>query len=108
VWKLFNVCFKTGDYCWKLYPDGLASGYPRLISDEWPGVPSNIDAATAIRSGIMYFFKGDRYWTYGAIGKSVRQSAISVGWPGIPANVDGATWGGQSVFYFFKGKLDVI
>jgi hypothetical protein len=108
-----------------MHSDGLASGYPRLISDEWPGVPSDIDAATANRKGTMYFLKGDRYWTYGAIGKSahvkgerywsyganrksVRKSAISVGWPGIPANVDGATWGGDSIFYFFKGKLHVI
>jgi hypothetical protein len=105
---LFNFCFETGDYCWKLLPDGFASGYPRLISDEWPGVPSNIDAATATDRGLVYFFKGDRFWTYGGIGKSVHKSAISVGWPGVPTNVDGVTWGGQSVFYFFKGELHVI
>jgi hypothetical protein len=108
VWKLFNLCVNAGEYCWKLIPDGIASGYPRLISDQWPGVPSDIDAATATESGLTYFFKGDRYWAYDHSCESVRESYISVGWPGIPANVDGASWGGHSIFYFFKGELCVI
>jgi hypothetical protein len=106
--KIIQSLFQTGEYCGKLIPDGLASGYPRLICDQWPAVPSNIDAATATNRGLTFFFKGDRYWTYDPSCTSVRKSKISVGWPGIPANVDGVTWGVHSVFYFFKGEIHAI
>ena len=36
--------FKGSKY-WKLTGDSVAKGYPRRISDDWPGIPNNIDAA---------------------------------------------------------------
>ncbi|XP_023709357.1 macrophage metalloelastase isoform X2 [Cryptotermes secundus] len=94
-----------GEYHWKLTPDGIASGYPRLNSHRWAGLPSNIDAATATSSGLTYFFKGNSYWTYYHTSPHISNpSYICVGWPGIPDNVDGAMWCGGSVFYFFKGS----
>ena len=33
-----------GSYSYKLTDTGVAQGYPRLISEEWPGLPNNIDA----------------------------------------------------------------
>jgi matrix metalloproteinase-14 (membrane-inserted) len=104
--KLLHFYFITGEYYWKLTPDGIASGYPRLISHRWAGLPSDIDAATATRSGLTYFFKGNRYWAYYDTYPHIcNPSNMSVGWPGIPDNVDGAMWGGGSVFYFFKGEF---
>jgi hypothetical protein len=95
-----------GEYYWKVIPDGMASGYPRLISHRWPGLPSNIDAATATNRGLTYFFKGNKYWTYNHTSAYVSSASyISVGWPGIPDNMDGTTWGGHSIYYFFKGVL---
>jgi hypothetical protein len=102
---LLRLCFIAGEYYWKLAPDGLASGYPRLISHRWPGLPGDINAATATGSGLIYFFKGNKYWTYNHASKCLYSSYISLGWPGIPDNVDGAMWGGCSTFYFFKGEL---
>jgi hypothetical protein len=103
---LLHVRFITGEYYWKLIADGLASGYPLLLSHRWAGLPSDIDAATATSTGLTYFFKGNRYWTYYRTSPDVRNpSYISVGWPGIPDNIDGAMWGGGSVFYFFKGEF---
>lgn len=45
------------DYYWRLTDTGLADGYPRHISKDWKGLPSNIDAAFSWRNGKTYFFK---------------------------------------------------
>lgn len=95
-----------GEYYWKVIRDGIASGYPRLISRKWRGLPSNIDAATATDMDLTYFFKGNKYWTYNHTSAHIYNvSYISVGWPGIPDNVDGAMWVGDSTYYFFKGDV---
>ena len=50
--------FKGANY-WKLTEDSVESGYPREISDDWPGLPNNIDAAfTWTDNQKTYFFKG--------------------------------------------------
>jgi hypothetical protein len=104
--RLLHFHIITGEYYWKLIADGIASGYPRLLSHRWAGLPSNIDAATATSEGLTYFFKGNRYWTYYHTSPHVCNPLyISVGWPGIPDNADGAMWGGGSDFYFFKGEF---
>lgn len=46
-----------GDKYWRLEDDGVASGYPKLISSTWPGLPSNIDAAFTYLNNKTYFFK---------------------------------------------------
>lgn len=53
-----------GEHYWKLTEDGVASGYPRLISGTWHGLPGNIDAAFTYKNGKTYFFKGSKYWRY--------------------------------------------
>ncbi|XP_069668849.1 stromelysin-3 isoform X2 [Periplaneta americana] len=94
-----------GDHYWKLTEDGIASGYPRLISKSWPGLPGNIDAAFTYRNGKTYFFKGAQYWRY--VGKKMDgdyPKQISDGFTGIPDNIDAAlVWSGNGKIYFFKG-----
>lgn len=66
-WSLVaNMVFSiiSGEHYWKLTEDGVASGYPRLISRAWPGLPGNIDAAFTYKNGKTYFFKGSKYWRY--------------------------------------------
>ena len=56
--------FKGKNY-WKLTEDSVASGYPRRIRDDWPGLPDNIDAAvTWTENKKTYFFKGSQYWKF--------------------------------------------
>lgn len=56
--------FKGSKY-WKLTEDSVARGYPRNIEDDWPGLPSNIDAAvTWTENKKTYFFKGSQYWKF--------------------------------------------
>ncbi|CAG5097647.1 Similar to mmp11: Stromelysin-3 (Xenopus laevis) [Cotesia congregata] len=93
------------DYYWKLTDDGVASGYPRLISSSWKGLPGKIDAAFTYKNGKTYFFKGSKYWRY--VGKRIDgdyPKDISEGFTGIPDNIDAVTvWTGNGKIYFYKG-----
>jgi matrix metalloproteinase-14 (membrane-inserted) len=97
----------AGEHYWKLTEEGIAAGYPRLISKSWQGLPTNIDAAFTYRNGKTYFFKGALYWRY--VGKKMDgdyPKQISEGFTGIPDNVDAAfVWSGNGKIYFFKGEL---
>ncbi|XP_074113282.1 stromelysin-3-like isoform X1 [Cotesia typhae] len=94
-----------GDHYWKLTDDGVASGYPRLISSSWKGLPGKIDAAFTYKNGKTYFFKGSKYWRY--VGKRIDgdyPKDISEGFTGIPDNIDAVTvWTGNGKIYFYKG-----
>jgi hypothetical protein len=95
----------TGQYYWKLAADGPLDGYPKLISNRWPGLPDNVDAAAAHPRGTIYFFKDDKTWAYrGLFPLRGYPKLISVDWKGIPNNVDAAMYYEQSTFFFFKGK----
>lgn len=98
--------FKGSQY-WKLTEDSVAHGYPRAISDDWPGLPNNIDAAvTWPDNGMTYFFKGRDYWKFdNQQPQDDYPKRISDGFEGIPSNVDAAfVWGGNGKIYFFKGS----
>ncbi|CAF4783840.1 unnamed protein product [Pieris macdunnoughi] len=95
-----------GEHYWKLTENGVAAGYPRLISRAWPGLPGNIDAAFTYKNGKTYFFKGSKYWRYN--GQKVDgdyPKDISEGFTGIPDNIDAAlVWSGNGKIYFYKGS----
>merc|ERR1719295_1797669 len=96
--------FQGSNY-WKLTRDSVADGYPRRISQDWRGLPDNIDAAFTWESTrATYFIKGSKYWKfenmkpYPGYPKNLRD-----GFPGIPNNVDTAfVWSGNGKIYFFK------
>jgi matrix metalloproteinase-14 (membrane-inserted) len=56
-WLTQNKFLPAGDYYWKLTDTGIATGYPRKISADWPSLPSNLDAAFSWSNGKIYFFK---------------------------------------------------
>lgn len=93
IWRIVFL----GENYWKLTEDGVASGYPRLISRAWPGLPGNIDAAFTYKNGKTYFFKGSKYWRYngqkvdGQYPKEISEGTISIFlsssiWPYFPRN----------------------
>ena len=92
--------------CWKIIANKVAPGYPRLISETWPGLPGDINAAFTYQDGRTYFFKGSQFWRFA--GKNLNKGyprQISDGFPGIPDNVDAAIiWNRNKNIYFFKGK----
>ena len=101
--------FRGSDY-WLLTEDSVASGYPRKISDDWEGLPNNIDAAVTWKKlGHTFFFKGNQYWKFRNKKVTGKQGdypkKISQAFRGIPNNVDSAfVWGGNGRIYFFKGR----
>ncbi|XP_003739756.1 matrix metalloproteinase-14 [Galendromus occidentalis] len=94
-----------GQWYWKLEAEGIASGYPRKIQDDWAGVPNNIDAALTWSDGKTFFFKGGLYWRFkNKVAASGYPQKISVGFAGIPNDIDAAfVWSGNGKTYFFKG-----
>ncbi|XP_067014615.2 matrix metalloproteinase-16 [Anabrus simplex] len=103
--KKGNINVLRGDLVFRLNENGVVSGYPRFISDVWPGLPGDIDAAFTYHTGKTYFFKGKFYWKYlqGTMdGKFPKR--ISDGFIGIPDDIDAAfQWSGNNKIYFFKG-----
>ncbi|XP_077295202.1 matrix metalloproteinase 1 [Arctopsyche grandis] len=95
-----------GDYYYKLTEDGVAPGYPRLISKTWLSLPGHIDAAFTYKNGKTYFFKGSKYWRFeGTRLDGEYPKDISDGFTGIPDNVDAAlVWSGNGKIYFYKGS----
>ncbi|XP_058465881.1 matrix metalloproteinase-14 isoform X2 [Malaya genurostris] len=95
-----------GDSYYKLTENAVAEGYPRKISDGWPGLPGNIDAAFTYKNGKTYFFQGTKYWRYSGRGvDGDYPKEISEGFTGIPDHLDAAmVWGGNGKIYFYKGS----
>lgn len=46
-----------GNHYYKVETNGLADGYPRRISQDWDGLPGNLDAALTWADGKTFFFK---------------------------------------------------
>ena len=113
LFQPFNFIYYQGSKYWKLSATSVEEGFPRLISDDWEGLPDNLDASFAWTNGKLYFMKGSQYWRFTDVGvlddgypKDMRK-----GFAGIPANVDAAlVWARNKKIYFFKGsqywKLD--
>ncbi|CAG0888863.1 unnamed protein product [Cyprideis torosa] len=99
-----TYAFKGSKY-WELLDVGVASGYPRSISEGWNGVPNDIDAAFTWTNGKTYIFKGSEYWRLNNMDvDSGYPKPISQGFKGIPSDIDAAfVWSGNGKIYFFKG-----
>lgn len=86
--------FLGGQY-WRFDADKTPTpGYPKLIEDGFPGIPSNLDAAFVWGgNGKIYFFKGSKYWKFDPNSK---KRPVPLGYPraisnwDLPDNVDGA------------------
>lgn len=100
-----TYAFKGNNY-YKLTENAIAEGYPKPISEGWPGLPGDIDAAFTYKNGKTYFFKGTKYWRY--VNRQVDgdyPKDITEGFTGIPDHLDAAlVWGGNGKIYFFKGS----
>lgn len=64
VRKIWRIMVKTchlnpsGRQYWQVtLTKGIEPGYPCFISDDWDGLPSNVDAAFTWTNGRTYFFK---------------------------------------------------
>ena len=103
------------NYYVKLISTGIAPGYPRPITQDWNGIPDDIDAAFAIEhknykryemfgekmNHAIYFFKGNNVYLYD---RSKRQlisgypKQLEDVFPSVPDYVD-------SAFFFDTNKV---
>ncbi|XP_041115898.1 hemopexin-like [Polyodon spathula] len=73
-----------GDHVWSFYSHTLEDGFPKLINNEFPGIPSELDAAVECPSGecktdSVLFFKGSHVYHYDLITHSVKEKD----WPEV-------------------------
>ncbi|XP_033123552.1 neutrophil collagenase-like [Anneissia japonica] len=102
-------------YYWEIY-DGKVLIPPKRISETWPRLPSNLDAALTVKNG--YVWKDRQYKTYFFTGRQVYRYTfyslddgypkdISWEFPGFPEHLtelDAVVEGiGNGQTYFFKG-----
>ncbi|XP_043228035.1 stromelysin-3-like [Amphibalanus amphitrite] len=106
------VFFFKGDKVWRMTNlPTVDEGYPKLISEEFQGIPNDIDAAfTWKRNKKIYFFKGDQYWRFdyeaaksGGQGVSDKYPQNIRVWRGLPGNLDTVNTWKNGRTYFFKG-----
>ena len=83
--------------------------YDREISQGWPGVPNNIDAAFTHNDLKTYFFKGNVVYQFDKQANKVSSGYpknTSDVFPGLPENLDTAfRWYHDRRSYFFKGRF---
>ena len=104
-----------GSKFWKISNNIIAPGYPRSISDFWPGVPNDIDAVLVYHyknKKRIRFFKENKYWAFtewmnGNV-SPLTNNSYDVSVFGLPeSGVDAAVlWGKDNQVYFFNGSKD--
>jgi len=102
-----TYAFQGSDY-WKLTETSVEPGYPRPISEDWDGLPGDLDASFTWTNGKTYFFKGSKYWRFSDVGSMDPgyPKQLDKGFSGIPNNVDAAlVWPVNDKIYFFKGSI---
>ncbi|XP_044001576.1 matrix metalloproteinase-19-like [Aphidius gifuensis] len=102
--------FFKGTKFWRYLDDKVDGNYfPREISQDFPGVPNDIDAATiSSKNGIIYFFKGAHFWKF--YYRSIRLIKISAPIPigllyGAPDNGIDAIFSSNESTYYFKDNM---
>ncbi|XP_026577418.1 hemopexin [Pseudonaja textilis] len=97
-----NVLLFQGKRVWAYREGRLRLGYPRLIDQEFPGIPADLDAAVECHpkecpSETIVFFQGPRVFSYDLRTKAVKQRA----WPAIYNCTAAVRW--LERYYCFQG-----
>ncbi|XP_038598462.1 hemopexin [Tachyglossus aculeatus] len=97
-----NVYLFRGEQVW-VYENGLLKkGYPRLVSEEFPGIPTPLDAAVECHPGEcraegILFFQGRRTWFLELASGTVKERT----WPTVGNCTAALRWLGR--YYCFQG-----
>lgn len=87
-------------------------GYPKLISEGWPGVPfERIDTVMMTGPDTIYFFYGNQYVRFNPLKNRVDEGypqPISKRWAGVTFDrLDAAMYWGNGQAYFFSGDQHI-
>jgi hypothetical protein len=94
---------------WDLDSNSIDPGYPRVITEGWPGVTfDRVDAVVNVSPDALYFFSGGQYIRFNTL-----TNHADVGYPDVVASrwlgvtfdrIDAATYWGNGKVYFFCGN----
>ncbi len=92
--------------------DTVDPGYPRPISEGWPGVTfDRIDAALNVAPDAVYFFKGNEYIRFNTLKHHADEGypdLVSKRWVGVTFDrIDATVYWGNAKVYFFRGNQHV-
>jgi len=87
-------------------------GYPRLIHEEFPGMPfPRIDAGLITSSDSLYFFYGNQYARFNQVKGCFDEGypqPIAKRWVGVTFDrIDAAVYWGSGKVYFFRGDQHI-
>lgn len=94
---------------WDVDAHKIDPGYPRLITDGWPGIDfDRIDAVVNVTPQSLYFFCGNRYIRFNTLTNHADDGyadIVSRRWVGVTFDrIDAATYWGNAKVYFFRGN----
>ncbi|MCQ7855560.1 hemopexin repeat-containing protein, partial [Salmonella enterica] len=92
-----------GDKVWVYPPSKKENGYPKLLQDEFPGVPHPVDAAVECHRGEcqeegILFFQGNRKWFWDLATKTLKERT----WPDVGNCTAALRW--LERYYCFQGN----
>ncbi|WP_439749545.1 hemopexin repeat-containing protein [Hafnia paralvei] len=99
-----HIYFFLDDKVFRYYNQTLEEGYPKEIQEEFPGVPTHLDAAVECPSGecttdSVLFFKGHDVHVYDIATKTVKTKT----WSHLPVCTSALRW--LESHYCFHGML---
>uniref|UniRef100_A0A3Q3X2N2 Hemopexin n=1 Tax=Mola mola TaxID=94237 RepID=A0A3Q3X2N2_MOLML len=97
-----HIYFFVGDKVFRYYNHTLDNGYPKQIQEEFPGVPTDLDAAVECPKGectfnAVLFFKGHEVYFYDISTRTVKTKQ----WPHLPVCSAALRW--LEHYYCFHG-----
>ncbi|KAM8815850.1 hemopexin [Rhynchonycteris naso] len=98
-----SVFLIKGDKVWVYPPEKEDKRYPKLLQDEFPGIPSPLDAAVECHRGEckdegILFFQGNRTWFWDLATKNKKER----NWPAVRNCSSAMRWIGR--YYCFQGN----
>ncbi|RWS06432.1 matrix metalloproteinase-14-like protein, partial [Dinothrombium tinctorium] len=96
-----------GEHYFTINSNGKVKRKGRRISDDFIGVPNNLDAAVTTRYGYTYFFKGNQYYEVRRKRLILGPKPISYRFKNIPNNLDAAFvhWKNGLIYFVKDGKF---
>ncbi|XP_007527877.1 hemopexin [Erinaceus europaeus] len=92
-----------GDKVWVYSPEKKEKSYPKLLQDEFPGIPTPLDAAVECHRGEcqeegIFFFQGNRTWFWDVATRTKKERF----WPSVGNCSSAMRW--LSRYYCFRGN----
>nr|XP_004650985.2 hemopexin [Jaculus jaculus] len=98
-----SIFLIKGDKVWMYPPEKKENGYPKLLQDEFPGIPFPVDAAVECHRGEcqsegIIFFQGNRKWFWDSATRTTKERS----WTAVGNCTSALRW--LERYYCFQGN----